>query len=111
MCLDKDDILFEFSEEYFAYLIEEGKIFDSEDIKMLIECCEIERIYKDYPSVISICEVYNKYYSVYWDMEDNDDCWYNNQPMEVIPVEEERTITFTKWYCGGYVVCETMNDE
>ena len=44
-------------------------------------------------------------------MDNNGSCWYNDQPMEVIPVEEERTITFTKWYSGGYVVCETMNDE
>lgn len=101
---NKDDPNFEFSLDYFQYLIDTHAEFDEEDKKMFLECCELydEREY-DEPRrwsrfVTSICKLNDRYYVVEWDQgltEMQEDYMLDGDIYEVEPYEE--TIIVKRW--------------
>ncbi len=105
MITDKNNPNFIFDEDYFAYLIDNNIKFDTEDIKAFIECCEVEQIRENNLGrwtrlIISICQVFNKYYAVSWEAgltEYQEDLFDDTDIVEVHPVEKEEIVIFTDW--------------
>ena len=105
MTFDKNNPNFIFNDDYFAYLIDNNIEFDEEDIKMFIECCEVERIREQDLGrwtrlIISICQVFDKYYAVSWEAgltEHQEDLFDDTDIIEVHPVEKEEIVIFTDW--------------
>lgn len=114
VCLDKNSDNFEFSNEYFEYLLKNNKEFDDEDIAEFIDGWEIERQYGDTHrwdrEVNSICELLGKYYCVQWrvaltEYQDND--YTDSQPFEVYKYQYSKMCNFHDWKIKGdceYVV-------
>ena len=105
MILNKNHPDFEFNDTYFLYLIDNHYDFDEEDIKMFIECCEINRVPQELRRwtrwINSICEVKDRYFIVGWDeglTEYQDDVCYD-QPIEVELHEwdEVKTVHMREW--------------
>ena len=102
---DKNNPNFEFTEEYFEYLLNNKKVFDEEDIKMIIECYAIETSYGEFHrwdrEATTICQIKDKYYAIDWRQgltEMQEDSYWDSQPYEVIPVEYQKTVIVKKWY-------------
>lgn len=101
---DKNNPNFEFTDDYFKYLLDNNKSFDEEDIKMIIEGFEIERNYGDFHrwdrEVTSICQIYDTYYAIDWRQgltEMQEDNYWDSQPYEVIPIEYQKLVMITEW--------------
>jgi len=119
MILNKNNPDFEFNDEYFLYLIDNHYDFDEEDIKMFIECCEINRIPQELRRwtrwINSICEAKDRYFVVGWDQgltEHQENIYSDSYITEVTPIETTKRIIVTQWRDKeNNIVCETMNDE
>ena len=115
LILDKNDPNFEFTDDYFLYLIDNHYDFDKEDIKMLIECCEINRIshepHRWTRLVNSICKIHDRYFIVEWDQgltEYQENIYDDSTITEVNPIETTKQIIITCWTDKeGHTICET----
>ena len=121
LCLDKNDYNnFEFNDEYFEYLLNNNEEFDEEDLREFIDGWEIERNYgEDHRwdrEVISICELLNKYYCIYWRQgltEYQPDDFDDSQPFEVHKYNYEKLCHFHDWLSkenGNLIFTEMEND-
>ena len=98
---DKNNKDFEYSEDYFAYLLDNNIPFDREDLCMMIECCYHDsfrgELHRWFIEASTICEVKGKFYCIDWEegsteMQEDE---FPYQPYEVEP--KERVITVTDW--------------
>lgn len=116
--LDKEDKDFEFSDNYFLYLINNNICFDSEDIAEFIDRYEIKRNPQEPRRwsrwVECICKIQDRYFITGYDQgltEYQEDEYYDNEIIEVQPIETIKQIAVTYWVNKeGRTICETINN-
>lgn len=118
LILDKDNSDFEFTDDYFLYLIDNHYDFDKEDFYEFIDRYEIDCVPQELRRwtrwVNSICQIEDRYFIIGWDQgltEYQENIYDDSTITEVKPIETTKQIIITCWTDKeGHTICETINN-